>query len=155
SNAGTDVSAKDPYLPPMHRVGDLLAPTAPQDMASSGLEEAILIDLGVKLAYTVGRFTTDWVCKQLNLSWALVGELMEQLCREALIEETMRSGQGRSHYRITQRGREHAARALEVCAYIGPAPVRLEAYAATLRWQFTTTPQVKPDRVTGALSGLV
>jgi predicted ATPase with chaperone activity len=139
----------------MHRVGDLLAPKAPQDIASARLEEGALADLAVKLAYTVARFTSDWVGKRLHLSLALVGELMEQLCRDGLAEETLRTGQGRSHYRITQRGREHAERLLEVCGYIGPAPVHLKAYAAMLRWQFANTPQVLPEHVAAALSGLV
>src|SRR5262249_55916036 len=59
------------------------------------------------------------------------------------------------HYRITDRGREHAARAMEVCGYIGPAPVRLDTYAAMLRWQFANSPPVKPEYVSTALSGLV
>src|SRR5205823_8687239 len=53
------------------------------------------------------------------------------------------------------RGREQAVRLLEVCGYIGPAPVRLEAYSAMLRWQFANTPAVLPDHIAGALSGLV
>src|SRR5439155_510212 len=61
----------------------------------------------------------------------------------------------RSHYRTTQRGREHGARLLEVCRYIGPAPVSLAAYGAMLRWQFANTPPVLPEHVAEALSGLV
>src|SRR5262245_39995102 len=137
SAATGDVPSKDPYLPPLHRVvGDLLAPRAPQDMASTQLEENTLIDLAVRLAYTASRITSDWVSKQLHLSAPLAAELLEQLCRAGLLEETMMSSQGRAHYRTTQRGREHAAHSLEVCGYVGPAPVPLEAYAALLRWQF-------------------
>jgi hypothetical protein len=44
---------------------------------------------------------------------------------------------------------------MEVCAYIGPAPVGIDAYAAMLRWQFANTPPVLPEHVTTALSGLV
>src|SRR5262249_23984393 len=55
----------------------------------------------------------------------------------------------------TQRGRELGARLLEVCGYIGAAPVGLSAYGAMLRWQFANTPQVLPEHVTAALSGLV
>jgi hypothetical protein len=139
----------------MHRVGDLLAPKPPFDIAAARLDEGALADLAVKLAYTVSRFTTDWVGKQLHLALPLVGELLELLCREGLAEETLRTGQGRSHYRITQRGREQAARLLEVCGYIGPAPVHLNAYAAMLRWQFANNPQVQPEHVAAALSGLV
>ncbi len=153
--ASADAPAKDPYLPPLVRVGDLVSPKAPHDFASAGVEDTVLTDLGTKLAFTVARFTTDWVCKQLNLSLPLVSELLEELCRQGMIEQTLQTSQTRSHYRITQRGREHAGRLMEVCAYIGPAPVRLEAYAAMLRWQFASTPPVKPEHVTQALSGLV
>jgi hypothetical protein len=155
SVATSEVSSKEPHLPPMHRLGDLLAPKAPQDIASARLEEGTLTDLTAKLAYTVSRFSTEWMAKRLHLSLPLAGEVLEETTREGFIEETMRTSQGRSHYRITQRGREHAARALEVCAYIGAAPVRLEAYAAMLRWQFASTPEVRPEHVAAALSGLV
>src|SRR5205814_2477576 len=104
---------------------------------------------------TVARFTTTWVAEQLHLSMPLVRELMGKLALDGLIEELWQTGQDSSHYKITQRGRELAGRLLEVCAYIGPAPVRLDAYAAMLRWQNANTPQVSPEHVAAALSGLV
>ena len=150
-----DGPSKDPHLPPLFRAGDLIAPKAPSGIAAARLEESVLTDLAVRLAYTVVRFTTEWVCKQLHLSPPLGQEVLEQVCREGLVEETMRTSETSSHYRITQRGREHAARSLEVCGYIGPAPVRLEAYAAMLRWQFANASQVKPEHVAASLAGLV
>ena len=153
--ATADISVKDPHLPPLHRVGDLIAPKAPHDIASAGLEEGALTDMAVKLAFTVARLTTEWVAKKLHFSMPLVQAVLEQVCRDGMLEETMQTSAGRSHYRITQRGREYGARALEACGYIGPAPVSMEAYAAMLRWQFTNTPQVKPEHVTAALSSLV
>jgi hypothetical protein len=156
ASVGTsDVPEKDPQRPAMIRLGDLLAPKAPRELAATGLDEGVLTDLAVKLVYTVTRFTTDMVAKQLHLSLSLAGQVLEQLTREGLVEETMKTSETRSHYRITQRGREHAARALEVCGYIGPAPVGLEAYSAMLRWQFGHTAAVRPEHVTAALSGLV
>ena len=80
---------------------------------------------------------------------------MQLLAIDGLVEELWQTGQDSSHYKITQRGRELAGRLLEVGGYIGPAPVRLEAYAAMLRWQFANTPPVQPEHVTAALSGLV
>jgi predicted ATPase with chaperone activity len=155
STATDEVPPKDPYLPPMFRVGDLLAPKAPQNIPAARLEEGALTDLGVKLAYTVARFTTEWVAKKLHLSVPLAGQVLEQLARDGEVEQLWQTGQGSSHYKITQRGREHAARLLELCGYIGPAPVRLETYAAMLRWQFATAPPVLPEHVVAALSGLV
>jgi DNA-binding PadR family transcriptional regulator len=146
---------KDPNLPPLFRIGEVVAPKAPQTVAQARLEENVLSDLGVKLAYTVARFTTEWAAKQLQVSMPLVQDLLTQMCRDGLIEETMQSSQGMSHYKITQRGRERAERLMEICAYIGAAPVRLEAYASFLRWQFQYSPTVKAEHVTAALSGLV
>jgi hypothetical protein len=153
--ASADGRSKDPDLPALHRVGDLVAPTAPQDLAAVRLEEAALTDLVVKLAYTTPRFTTDWVARQLHLSLALVGDLLGKLCFEGQVEQLMQTSQTRSHYRITHQGREQAARSFEVCGYVGPAPVRMESYAAMLRWQFANSPQVQPEHVTTSLAGLV
>jgi hypothetical protein len=153
--AVSEAPTKDPDLPPMIRVGDVIAPRAPQDLEGANLEEGVLTDLAIKLAYTAARITTDWVAKRLHISMALAGAVLEQLCREALLEETLRTAQGRSHYKITNRGREHAGRVLEVGRYIGPAPVCLEAYSAMLRWQFAATPTVTPQDVERALSSLV
>jgi hypothetical protein len=140
----------------MCRVGDITAPQSPQTIEAAALEEGVLGDLVLRLAYSVARFTTEWVSKRLQLSSALVRELMTQLSREGLIEEMWQSGQsGNAHYKITQRGREHATRLLEVCGYVGPAPVRLEAYAAMLRWQFANAPMISPQHAGAALSSLV
>src|SRR5262249_51603813 len=95
SVATSDVPAKDPHLPPMGKIGDLLAPKAPQDTASAQLEEGALTELAVKLAHTANRFTIDWVSKRLHLSAALAAEVVEQLCREGLVEETMMTSHGR------------------------------------------------------------
>src|SRR5713226_9262285 len=122
SVATGEVLSKEPHLPPMHRVGELLAPTAPQDVAGARLEEGTLADLALKLAATTPRLTTEWLSKRLHLSGPLAGEVLDQLCREVLVEESMMGSQGRAQYRITQRGREQAARSLEICSYIGPAP---------------------------------
>src|SRR5262245_12414236 len=155
SVASGDSRSRDPNLPAMHRVGDLIAPRAPQDLEVVKLEESALTDMIVKMAYTVPRFTTDSVVRQLHLSLALVDHLLAKLCFEGQIEQLWQTSQSSSHYKITDQGREQAGRLLEVCGYVGPAPVRMEAYAAMLRWQFSNSPAVQPDHVVSALSGLV
>ena len=147
--------SKDPHLPPLVRIGDLIAPKAPQDIATAGLEEEVLIDLAVKMAGTIPQFTTEWMSQRLQLSAPLVQELLEQLSIARLVEALWETGSGGNRYKITDRGREHAARSLEICGYVGPAPVLLEAYSAMLRWQFAHTPQVQSEHVAAALSGLV
>lgn len=147
--------SRDPFLPPLARIGDVIAPKAPQDLASSGLEETALTDLVLRLGYTVSRFTTDWVAKQLHLSQNLAREVLEKLAFDGMVEQLWQTSQASAHYKITDNGREHAARVMELCAYVGPAPVRMEAYAAMLRWQFANSPPVQPENVASALNGLV
>ncbi len=155
SVASADPRSKDPDLPPLHRVGDLMAPQAPQDLAAVAKEEAALANMIVKVAYTTPRFTNDWMAKQLHLSVNLVTDLLGKMCFEGQVEQLMATNQKRGHYKITQMGCEQAQRLQEVCGYIGPAPVRMESYVAMLRWQFANTPPVQPENVVNALSGLV
>src|ERR1041385_8468565 len=142
--ASSEARVKDPDLPVMHRLGDIIAPKAPTELAHVKLEERTLADMLVKLAYTVPRFTTEWAVEQLHLSQGLVERLLEKVTFEGLIEQLWQTSQASSHYKITQQGREHAGRLLELCGYVGPCPVRLEAYTAMLRFQFATMPQVQP-----------
>lgn len=155
SVATGDSRAKDPNLPALVRVGNVIAPMAPQDLATIPQEERDLCDLLLKLAYQVPRFSTDWLCKQLHLSAPLVDQLLQKLCFEGQVEQLWQTSQTSAHYKITEQGREQAPRLLEVCGYVGPAPVRLEAYASMLRWQFASTPPVQPEHVQAALAGLV
>ncbi len=146
---------KDPHLPPLIKIGDLIAPKAPEDIEAAGLGDRTLVDLAVKLACTTARFTTDWLAERLHLSFNLTRAVLTEMSIDMLIEETMRGSEGRSHYRVTQQGRDYAARLQEISRYVGPAPVSLEAYRAMLRWQFANTPQVTPEHVATALSELV
>jgi hypothetical protein len=146
---------KDPYLPPLKKFGDFMAPMAPQKKADAESEFKDLCDLAMKLADTVARFTTDWAAQQMHLSMSMARDVLTSLSQEGLIEELWQTGTGSAHYRITEQGHTHALRLVEACAYIGPAPVTMEAYSAMLRWQFATSPPVKPEHVAQALSQMV
>jgi hypothetical protein len=147
--------AKDPHLPPLGRLGDLLCPRAPQSIADARLEDRALTDLAVKFAHTINRFTADWMGERLHVSPTLADAVIIDLATEGLVEETLMGSSGRAVYRITERGRQQAMRAHEVCGYLGPAPVSQDTYAAMLRWQFTHTAPVKAEHVADALGNLV
>lgn len=153
--AGELSPAKDPHMPKLVRIGDVIAPKAPQTMAAAGLEGKELTDLVLRLGYTVSRFTTDWVAKQLHLAPALAREVLDKLAYDGLVEQLWQTSEASSHYKISEQGREAATRVMDLCGYIGPAPVSLEAYGAMLRWQFANTPPVVPENVTSALANLV
>lgn len=148
-------NVKDPHLPPMGRLGDLLCPRAPQTIAEARLDDASLIELAVKFAFNANQFNAEWLSERLHVSAALGEALVSHMRMEGLVEKTMMTSGGKPTLQITERGQKFAERALDVCAYVGPAPVSLEAYSAMLRWEFARTPEVKPEHVTSALNELV
>src|SRR4051794_15904121 len=116
----TEAPPRDPHLPPLIRVGNLIAPKAPQDLASTGLEPHVLADLMVKWGFTETRFVTEWVAEKLHVTQALARQVLERVCLDGSMEQLWEAGQGGHHYRITAEGRKHAARLLEICGYVGP-----------------------------------
>jgi hypothetical protein len=143
------------HLPPLIATGDGPAPKAPTDARETGYSPALLRDLALKTAYTVPQFTTEWAARQLCLPQILVGELLEQLRTEQQLEILGSSGPFGYRYAISGRGRERAARLLEISGYIGPAPVSLQSYTAMIEWQLAQAPPVSREHVTESLAGLV
>lgn len=136
-------------------VGDGLAPGAPVDVRDTGSDPSALSDLALRAAYTVPQFNTEWAARRIHLPQVLVGEILEQLRADKLLDVLGQAGPFGFRYSISQRGRERADRLLEVSGYVGPAPVPLESYNAALAWQLGRSPKVSPERVAAALSGLV
>jgi predicted ATPase with chaperone activity len=81
--------------------------------------------------------------------------LFLQLREDQHLEILGQSGPLTHRYQVTDRGRDQARRLLEICGYIGPAPVSLDAYGAMLQWQIAQQVPPSPDDVAKALSPLV
>jgi predicted ATPase with chaperone activity len=140
---------------PMIQAGDGLAPPAPREMRDLGVDRAVLLDLALKGAATVPQFNTEWAARLLHLPQPLTGELLEQLRADHLLDVLGQAGPFGYRYSTSSRGRERAARLLEVSGYIGPAPVSLEAYTGMLEAQLDRTPRPTPAQVSAVLSSLV
>ena len=136
-------------------VADVSLPQAPVDLEGTGIEPETLADLVLKMAYTVATFTTESAAKRVCLPAHMVGEILERLKADKLVEILGGSGHFSYRFTITERGREHAVRLLEISSYVGPAPVSLDAYAAALAWQLTRLPELSAERMVAALSDLV
>lgn len=153
--SASETPARDPWMPTMHRLGDVIAPLIPQSIQAALVEKEALTSLALRYAYALDRFTTDSLAKDLSMCLPLAAEVIGELVKDALVEETMRTSEYRVHYRINDQGRERGAHLQSLCSYIGPAPVSLGSYASMLRWQFAASPQVLPAHIQAALSGMV
>jgi hypothetical protein len=139
----------------MTQIGDVFAPAPPANLQSTGIDAGQLTDLILKLAFTVPNFTTEWAAKRLHLPLALVRDLLEPLRQELMLDVLGAAGPLGFRYSVAPRGRERAARAVEISSYVGPAPVSLEAYTAMLTWEIGRFPAVTADVVGRAVSELV
>jgi hypothetical protein len=131
------------------------APRAPVTVGETGINSAVLADLALKAAYSVPSFTTEWSAQRLRLPIPIVQELLEQLRVDRLVEVLGQAGPFGYRFTVTQRGREHAGRLMEISGYVGPAPVSLADYGAMLEWQLANLPPVAPEEAQAALADLV
>ncbi|MHB0960813.1 MAG: hypothetical protein ACYC0X_33020 [Pirellulaceae bacterium] len=131
------------------------APPAPSEMAQTGVDVEVLLNLVMKWSHTVPNFTTEWATRQLHLPVQLVEELCWKLKQDRLLEILGQLGPFSYKYAATERGRELAHQLMQISGFLGPAPVSLEDYSGFLEWQVQRQPKVTVEQVTQAISGLV
>lgn len=154
---GNQMTAAPPTAPggPFCEVAGVTLPRAPTDLADAGVAPEILGDLVLKLAYTVATFTTEAAAARVCLPVHMVSEILERLKADRLVEILGDSGRFGYRFAVTERGREHAVRLLEMSKYVGPAPVSLDAYTAALTWQLARLPPPSAARMEAALAEMV
>lgn len=130
-------------------------PPAPVSMRETDLDESFLSDLALKHVATLSEPTTLAVAEKLGLSRTLTEELLQNLYREKLIEIKIQSAFGSTRYGILDRGWEHYKRVMEMCGYIGAAPVSLRDYTHMMQLQAVPSEPATLEMVEAALSDLV
>ena len=106
-------------------------PAVPTSIEETGLSTSFIADLIMKHIYSLGEFMVANVADGVKLPVSLVNKIIEMLKKDRLIEVT---GGGSAfstlsyNYRITDLGKNRGAELMELCRYVGPAPVSLDAY---------------------------
>jgi predicted ATPase with chaperone activity len=105
-------------------------PPAPDSLEETGLTLEFITDLALKHILHMGEFRLADLADRLGLPVALLDESIELLRREKLVEVRSAAQFVKSSFRfiITETGKVRAGDLLEICRYVGPAPVTLEAY---------------------------
>ncbi len=136
-------------------LGDGLAPVTPTTVEDSGLDFGFLADLALKTVYADTSCTTQRAAERLALPPALVDLLLQHLYRERLTEIRETITPQNRRYAMLDRGWERVRRLLDLNAYIGAAPVSLDAYTAMVKRQEAARPSVNPDAIRAAVANLV
>lgn len=133
-------------------------PEPVKNLEETGLTEAFLQDMILKIMYHRGQVTGFQIADEVKLPFQTVLlPIMEFIKREQMCEVKGSGGLGAGTYQyvITNKGSARARERLEQTTYIGPAPVPWDEYVKAINAQGANKLRVNPPMVQQALSHLV
>jgi hypothetical protein len=125
----------------------------PRSLNDLGVPEALVHDIVLRQAVTMGRTSTLQLSNRLAVGPGLMTKVVEDLRDLQFLEVTGIDGR---NYQLapTDAGRRQANDRMQLSRYVGPVPVNLEAYAATIRAQHAS-PHIDLEALKEAFSDLV
>lgn len=132
-------------------------PAVPKTVEETGLEMTFITDLIMKHILYMGDFKIADVADRVKLSHSIVDTALEVLRRDKFIEVKGAAEYMRATYNftITGQGKNRANELLDICRYVGPAPVTLEAYKNMVEVQTIKNIIVNEETVKEAFSHLI
>lgn len=132
-------------------------PPIPMTIADTGLDASQIADLLMKHILFMGEFMISELSERVKLSPHVVETAMESLRREKFIDVKGGTGYAAVTYtfKITEPGKNRAADLLDLCRYVGPAPVSLEEYRLMVETQTIKSTIISEEGVKKAFSHLV
>jgi len=134
-----------------------ILPKQPRTLADVGLSRAFLTDLTLKIIHYSGAPSLAQLTRRLGLGTHIVQLLLSALTEERLIEVLSQSDlyTGNYRYRLSERGAQRVAEALDRSRYAGPAPVTAEQYSEVMRRLQTHKQEFTRARIKNILHELV
>jgi predicted ATPase with chaperone activity len=133
------------------------APSAPESAQEAGLTLGFLNDMILRTLYARGAMMGRDMAHLLKLPFKVIDESLDFLKTEKCLEVSGGDLIGKVSYRfnLTDLGRKRAQDAMELCGYVGPAPVPLEDYVEQTYRQAVTGINCSPEALRAAVSHLV
>jgi len=112
-------------------------PSAPKTVEDTGLELSFIADLIMKHILFMGEFRLADISESIKLPISVLDSAVEMLRREKFIEVKGATEYAKVTYNfnITGQGKKRAAELLDICRYVGPAPVPLDEYKKMVELQ--------------------
>jgi hypothetical protein len=132
------------------------APTAPRNLAETGLGLQTLLNLMIKAMYAGAADTPSSIGKFLKLASRPVQLLIEQAQQRKLLDVLgAPDGNSEVRYVLGEKGRHWAMDALEQSQYVGPVPVSLVSYIERIQRQRITNERIDRSAIEQAFASLV
>ncbi len=146
-----------PFAAAAERVAKPPAPPVPPNtIEETGLQLDTLNQLLLK-TLVAGEASGTGLADKLRVPYAVLDSLIQHARVEKLVEVRGTAGTGSAAYRyaLTDLGRDRAGQFLDLCRYIGPAPVPLAQYNAYVRTAMDARPYLDRTTLSSGFSDLV
>ena len=112
-------------------------PPPPETVEDTGLDLDFIADLVLKHSLFMGEFKMAELTERVKLPYSVIDKAVEALRRNKYLEVKGGSGYASATYtfKTSEAGKSYGAELLHLCHYVGPAPVTLDDYQATVRRQ--------------------
>ncbi|MEO8075710.1 MAG: ATP-binding protein [Acidobacteriota bacterium] len=142
--------------PPPAAAAPPAPPPPPATIADTGLHPDSLAQLLLKTLIG-GEASGTGLADRMRLPYSVLEALVQHARVEKLIEVRGASGVGTAGYRyvLTDLGRDRAGQFIDVCRYVGPAPVSLAQYNAYVRACMAARPYVDRDLLATGFDQLI
>jgi predicted ATPase with chaperone activity len=132
-------------------------PGAPKTVEETGLDMSFITDLIMKHILFMGEFKLADIADSIKLPIPVVDPAVDVLRREKFVEVKGASEFAKLTYKfnITGHGKNRAQELLDICRYVGPAPVTLDSYTEIVEFQTIKSIVVSEDSVRKAFSHII
>jgi hypothetical protein len=132
-------------------------PAEPQTIDETGLNRTFLTEHMLRILYNKGRITGRDLADTMCLYYRIAEEIIGDLRKVELIDIIGQRGFGDSNfeYALTPRGMEAAQQAMQKVQYVGPAPVPIDVWIASVKAQTVKNVKVTRKNIRDAFDGLV
>jgi hypothetical protein len=141
---------------PPAAVGQPTPPAPPSTLEETGLHPDTLAQLLLK-TLVAGEASGTALADRLRLPYSVLDAMLQHARVEKLIEVRGAMGTGTAGYRyaLTDLGRDRAGQFLDLCRYVGPAPVPLGQYNAYVRACMAARPHIDRNRLATGFDDLI
>ena len=131
-------------------------PPVPTSIEATGIGADQIEQLLIKTLHA-GEASGVVVADRMRLPFTLLEPIIERVRNERLVEVKGASGTGAAHYRyaLTDAGRARTEQCFSINRYVGPVPVPLAAYVASINALSSTRGYLDRDRLRQGFSHLI
>jgi predicted ATPase with chaperone activity len=132
-------------------------PLPPDSLEESGLSAEFMAGLVLKALHVRGAALGLDLFDTLAMPMSILDDVIQELQERRLVEVHATKGPRRGEwvFKLTSAGRKRAAEEMEVCRYVGPAPVPFEDFRRWVEIQTIERTRISEEELRDTLEGVV